>query len=124
MLKINVLQSLVEKNKLLMHLLKVSARATKPPKKVIRPLRCSKPSDHYLMQNMVLYLPGGQGLRQYVRCHVISRAVDDAYTSRCYHLPNKVVANIDMLGAGMVIVRGGQLDSRLVVAVEGGLREQ
>ena len=63
----------------------------------------------------MLGLRGWEGLGKGVRNHVFSRAVDQTKSAVFNDPSYEVEADVDVLGAGMVLVVLSERDSRLVV---------
>src|SRR6266571_8186195 len=54
--------------------------------------------------DMIGCLPLGKGFSQYVRGHVIRRTIHKVKRTACRNLSNKVISQVDMFGARMIIV--------------------
>lgn len=69
-----------------------------------------------MQRNLVLRKRLGED----VRGHIFSGAVLDVNVPVGSRLSNKMVADIDVFGASVIIVLGGQMECGLIIAVEGG----
>ena len=67
---------------------------------------------------MRLNLPLREALGKDIRNHIICGTVDKCENAIRDDLPNEMVAYIDVLGPGVVVVSGGEFDRCLIVAIE------
>ncbi len=72
--------------------------------------------------NMCDNLPLGKGLGKNISHHIICMTIDKSDIIIGDDLLDEVVADVDMLCSGVVVVFAGKFDSSLVVTVKGGWR--
>ena len=84
------------------------------------PLKRNTQSEH---SHETFYLPTGKCLGEKICKHIFSGAVYNDKAPLLNSVSNKMVTNIDMFGARVIIVRGHDFACSLVVAIESGRRD-